>query len=83
MLIAIAVILTLTFIGFLIWWGVKRKPIKAYSLMYLLATLAGVYTLVFFLSMEISVIIKMLASIIIGIGLIFLAAWLQRRKQVG
>jgi len=81
MLSAIAVILTLVFIGFIIWWGVKRKPIKAHVLMYLLATLAGVYTLVFFLSMDIPIIIKVLASIIAGAGLIFLAAWQQRQRQ--
>ena len=83
MLTAIAVFLSLTFIGLLIWWAVKRKPVKAHTLMYLLSTLAGVYTLAFFLTMDIPVIIKVLASIMVGVGLIFLAAWLQRRRQPG
>ena len=83
MLTAIAVLLSLAFIGWLIWWAVKRKPIKAHTLMYLLSTLAGVYTLAFFLNMDIPVIVKVLLAIIVGIGLIFLAAWLQRRRQPG
>ena len=81
MLIAIAVILTLVFIGFLIWWGVKRKPIKAHLIMYLLSTLTGVYTLSFFLSMDIPSIVKILVSIVAGAILIFIAAWQQRRRE--
>ena len=82
MLTAIAVVLSLTFIGWLIWWAVKRKPIKAHTLMYLLSTLSGVFTLAFFLSMDIAVIVKVLVSVIAGLVLIFLAAWLQRRRQL-
>ena len=83
MLIAIAVLLSLAFIGWLIWWAVKRKPIKAHFIMYLLSILAGIYTLTFFLSMDIPTLIKVLMSIILGGILIFLAAWLQRRRQPG
>ena len=83
MLTAIAVLLSLTFIGFLIWWGVRRKPIRAHILMYLLSTLAGVFTLTFFLGMEIPTIIKVVTTIILGAALVFLAAWLQRQKQEG
>ena len=83
MLTAIAVILSLVFIGFLIWWGVRRKPIKAHVLMYLLSTLTGVFTLAVFLSMDLPVIVKVLVSITVGIILIFLAAWLQLRRQPG
>ena len=81
MLTAIAVLLSLAFIGWLIWWAVKRKPIKAHTLMYLLSTLAGVYTLVFFLDMDIPRIIKVLVSIVLGATLIFLAAYLQRKRE--
>ncbi len=83
MLIAIAVLLSLTFVGFLIWWGVRKKPIKAHVLMYLLATLAGIFTLAFFLTMDIETIVKVVTTIILGAVLIFLAAWLQRRRQEG
>lgn len=83
MLTAIAVILSLVFIGWLIWWGVKRKPIKAHLVMYGISSLTGIYTLAFFLAMDIPRIIKVLVSIILGAVLIFLAAWLQRRRQPG
>jgi len=80
MLIAIGVILSLAFIGWLIWWAVKRKPIKAHMVMYGLSWLAGIFTLAFFLSMDIERMIKILVSIILGAVLIFLAAYLQRRQ---
>ena len=49
--------------------------------MYSLSTLAGVYTLAFFLGMDIPRIIKVVVSIVMGVSLIFLAAYLQRRKE--
>ena len=81
MLIAIGVILSLAFIGWLIWWAVKRRPISAHLVMYALSWLAGVFTLAFFLNMDIDRMIKILASLILGAILIFLAAYLQRRRQ--
>ena len=83
MLIVTAVILSLAFVGWLIWWAVKRKPIKAHLVMYGLSCLAGIFTLAFFLTMDIPRIIKVLVCIILGAVLIFLAAWLQRRRQLG
>jgi hypothetical protein len=83
MLTAIAVLLSLVFIGWLIWWAVRRKPIKAHVLMYLLSTLAGVYTLAFFLSMDIPTILKVVVSIILGATFIFLAAYSQRQREAG
>ena len=83
MLIAFAVLLSLAFIGWLIWWAVKRRTFKAHTVMYLLSTLAGIYTLAFFLSMDIPTIIKVVVAIILGVILIFLAAYLQHQKQPG
>jgi len=83
MLTAIAIILSLAFIGWLIWWAVKRKPIKAHLVMYGLSCLTGIFTLAFFLTMDISRLIKVLVCIILGAVLIFLAAYLQRRRQLG
>lgn len=80
MLTAIAVILTLAFIGWLIWLAARKKPITAHFLMYLLSTLCGVYTLAFFFSMDIEIIIKVLVSILAGAILIFLAAYQQRQR---
>lgn len=82
MLIAIAILLSLAFIGWLTWWGVKRKPIKAHLVMYGVSCLTGIFTLAFFLSMDIPRIIKVLVCIILGAVLIFVAAWLQRRRQL-
>lgn len=81
MLIAIAVLLSLAFIGWLIWWAVKRKPVKAHLVMYWLSILAGIYTLAFFLTMDIPLIIKVIACIVLGIVAIFMATYLQRRRQ--
>lgn len=81
MLTAIAVLLSLAFIGWLIWWAVKRKPIKAHMVMYGLSCVAGIYTLAFFLSMDISRMVKILVCIVLGAILIFLAAYMQRQRQ--
>ena len=83
MLSTIAVLLSLTFIGWLIWWAIRKKTFTAHTVMYLLSTLAGVYTLAFFLTMDIPRIIKVLVSILLGISLIFLAAYLQRKREAG
>ena len=82
MLTAIGIILSLAFIGWLIWHAVKRKPIKAHMAMYGLACIAGIFTLVFFLTMDIPKMIKILACIISGGILTYLAARLQQRAKV-
>ena len=81
MLIAIGIVLSLALIGWLIWRAVKKKPIQAHIVMYALSWLGGIFTLAFFLSMDIDRMIKILVSIILGAILIFLAAYLQRRRQ--
>lgn len=80
MLTAIAVVLSLVFIGWLIWLAARKKPISAHFLMYMLSTLTGVYSLAFFFSMNIEIILKVLVSIVVGAFLIFLAAS-QQSKQ--
>ena len=78
---AIAVMGSLALIGWLIWRAVKRKPIKAHVVSYILACIAGVFTFVFFLSMDLPEVVKILVSIILGGILIFIAAWFQRRAN--
>ncbi|MBM3142469.1 MAG: hypothetical protein FJ005_05415 [Chloroflexi bacterium] len=78
---AVAVIGSLAFIGWLIWRAVKRKPIKAHLVSYILACIAGVFTFTFFLSMDLPEVVKILVSIILGGVLIFIAAWFQRRVK--
>ena len=81
MLTAVAVIACLAFIGWVIWLAAKRKPIKAHLVSYILACIAGVFTFTFFLSMDLPEVLKILASIILGGVLIFVAAWFQRRAK--
>ncbi len=81
MLIAIAVLLSLVFVGWLAWRAVKKKAIIAHTVMYGLSVLSGIYTLAFFLTMDIELIIKVIVCIVLGICLIVLATYLQRRRQ--
>jgi len=81
MLIALAVLLSLALIGWLIYRAVRRKPIKAHLVMYWLSSLSGIFTLAFFLTMDIPRIAKILVCIVLGAALIFLAAYSQRRRQ--
>ena len=80
---AVAVLASLAFIGWLIFRAVKGKPIKAYVVTYAVACVTGVFTLAFFLTMDIPQLIKILVSILLGMALIVLAAFLQRRRQTG
>jgi uncharacterized membrane protein YfcA len=81
MLTAVGIVLSLSFIGWLAWRAAKRRAIKAYMAMYGLSCVAGIFTLAFFLSMDISKMIKILACIIFGSILIYLAARLQQRAK--
>ncbi len=83
MLIVVAVLASLTFIGWLIYRAVKQKPVRAYTVTRALAYVAGIYTFAFFLSMDIPQLVKIVASILLGAVLIVIAAYLQRRRQPG
>ncbi len=78
---AVAILATLAFIGWLVFRAVKGKPLKAHVVAYGVACVTGVYTFAFFLSMDIPQLIKIVVSILLGVALIFLAAYLQRRRQ--
>lgn len=71
------------FIGWLIYRVVKGKPftLKAHTVTFGLACVAGVFTYAFFLGMDIPQLVKIVVSIFLGIALIVLAAYLQRRRQ--
>ena len=81
MLIVVAVLASLAFIGWIIYRAVKQKPIRAHTVTRVLAYVAGIYTFAFFLSMDIPQLVKIMASILLGAVLIVLAAYLQRRRQ--
>jgi hypothetical protein len=82
MVIAGGVIALLVFFGWLIYRVATGKSIKAYAVMYGLSFVSGIFTFAYFLAMEeISSLIKVLASIAMGILFIYIAARVQRKAQ--
>ena len=81
MAITVAILASLGFIGWVIYRAVKGKPIKAHVISYAVACVTGIFTLAYFLSMDIPQLIKIVVCIFLGIALIVLAAYLQRRRQ--
>ncbi|MCJ7763901.1 MAG: hypothetical protein MUO90_01925 [Dehalococcoidales bacterium] len=73
------------FIGWLIYRAVKGefnvKQIRAHNIAYGLSVVTGIFTYGFFLSMDMPQLFKIVVSIVVGIALIFLAAYIQRRRQ--
>jgi biotin transporter BioY len=82
MLIAVAVLASLAVIGWLIYRAVKGKPFKAHIVAYAVACVAGIFTLAFFLDMDIPQLIKIVVCILLGVALIVVAAYFQRRRQL-
>jgi len=76
---AIAVLTSLAFIGWLIFRAIKGRPFKAHIIAYGVACITGIFTLAYFLGMDIPQLVKILVSIIMGVVLIVVAAYLQRR----
>jgi hypothetical protein len=81
MLTAVAVLTSLALIGWLIFRAVKQKPIQAHHVVRAIAYLTGLYTYTFFLSMNFPLLIKVVASIVLGAVLIIFGATIQRRHQ--
>ena len=63
--------------------GIQNKGFKAHSISYGLAIIAGLFTYGYILSLDFPVLIKVVASIFLGIIFIILGALYQRRKQTG
>ena len=78
---AVAVLASLAFIGWIIYRAVKAKSVKAHMVSYGVAVVAGVFTYAYFLSMDFPQLIKIVASILLGIILIIVGALLQRRQS--
>ena len=79
MVTAVAVLAALAFIGWIVYRAIRVKSIKAYMVSYGVALVAGVFTYAYFLSMDIPQLIKIVASIFLGIILIIIGALFQRR----
>jgi len=78
---AVAVLASLGFIGWVIARAVRGKPIKVHVISYAVACITGVFTLAYFLTMDIPQLIKIVVCIFLGLALIVIAAYLQRRRQ--
>jgi hypothetical protein len=81
MLILVAVLASLAFIGWLIYRAARRQTFNAHTITYAVAILTGIFTYAFFLSMDLPQLVKILVSILLGAALIFLAAYLQLRRR--
>lgn len=80
-LIPVAVGLSAGFGGWLTWRAIKKRPIKLHLVMYGISVVTGILSIVFFMTMDIPKIAKVLSAIVLGGSLIFLAARMQRQKQ--
>ena len=80
MVVAVAVLASLALIGWIVYRAVKVKSVKAHMVSYGVAVVAGVFTYAYFLSMDLTQLIKIVVSILLGIILIIVAALYQRRR---
>ena len=79
--IIIAVIGSLAFIGWLIFRAVREKKLTAHVVSYGIALLTAVFTYGYFLSLDdVSSLVKIVVSIVLGVACIFYAASRQRRS---
>jgi len=76
----VAVLAILGFIGWLVYRAVKGKRVKAHNITYGISVVTGIFTYAFFLSMDMPQLVKIVVSILLGVALIVLAAYLQRRQ---
>jgi len=79
MVIGVAFLAAMVFIVWLIIRAIKSRSIKAHSISYGIAIVAGVFTYAYLLSLDFPQLIKIVASIIVGIILIIFGALYQRR----
>ena len=79
MAVAVAILATLGFLGWFIFWAVKNKSLKAHSVSYGVAVVAAILTYAYFLSMDLPQLIKIVVSILIGIILIVVGSIYARR----
>jgi hypothetical protein len=77
--IAVAVLASLGFIAWIIVRVVRERSVKAHFISYGIAIIAGIFTYAYFLSLNFPQLIKIVASIILGILLIVFGALYQRR----
>jgi hypothetical protein len=79
MIAAVVVLAVLAFIVWMVYRAIRGQRIKAHMVSYGVACVAGIFTYVYFLSLDMPQLIKIVVSIFLGIVLIIVAALLQRR----
>ena len=75
----VAVLASLAFIVWFIFWAIREKSLKAHSVSYGVAVVAAILTYAYFLSMELPQLLKIVASIFLGIVLIIVGGLYARR----
>ena len=79
----IAVLASVGFIGWFIYRAIKQRQVKAHAIAYRAASVTGIFTIAFFLRMDIPQLVKIMVSILLGMTLIVVVAYFQRRRQAG
>jgi hypothetical protein len=77
--VAVAVLAFLALVGWIIFRAFRDKAIKAHTISYGMSVIAGIFTYAYFLSLDFPRLIKIVVSIILGIILIIIGAFYQRR----
>ncbi len=80
-IIPVSIALSAGFAGWLAWRAIKKRPLKIHLVMYGIAVIASILSIVFFMTMDIPTIGKVLGAITLGGVLIYLAGRAQRRKE--
>jgi ABC-type iron transport system FetAB permease component len=86
MVAILVLLLVLAVMGFIAWAivrTVRNKGIKAHNISYWLAIITGMFTYGYILSLDFPILIKVVASIFLGIVLIIFGAMYQRRRSPG
>ena len=79
MSVAVAVLATLAFITWFIFWAIRERSLKAHAVSYGIAVVAGIMAYAYFLSMELPQLIKIVVSIMLGVVLIIVGGLYARR----
>jgi hypothetical protein len=80
---ALILILVLAILGFFIWMivrAIKNKGIKPHNISYALSIISGIFTYGYILSLDYPILVKVIASIFIGLILIIFGALYQKRR---
>lgn len=80
MFAGIAALLGMVFIAFLIFQALNGNFPKIHTIFYLLSAGTALYAFIFFLSIDLNLIIKIAVSVILGIALVTLGTMLRRPR---